>query len=84
MKKITKLVLPIAGLGKRLLPLTATTPKNLIPVNGKPILEYVLEEAIESKIKEVVLIINPKHLKDFKVYLAKNKKRFPSLVTCIS
>lgn len=79
MKKITKLVLPIAGLGKRLLPLTATTPKNLIPVNGKPILEYVLEEAVASKIKEVVLIINPKHLKDFKTYLAKNKNRFPTL-----
>jgi UTP--glucose-1-phosphate uridylyltransferase len=79
MKKITKLVLPIAGLGKRLLPLTAITPKNLIPVNGKPILEYVLEEAVASKIKEVILIINPKHLKDFKAYLAKNKKRFPTL-----
>ena len=79
MKKITTLVLPIAGLGKRLLPLTAATPKNLIPVNGKPMLEYVLEEAVESKIKKVVLIVNPKNLKDFRAYLAKNKKRFPSL-----
>ncbi len=79
MKKVTKLVLPVAGLGKRLLPLTATTPKNLIPVNGKPILEYVLEEAVQSGIKEVVLIVNPKNLGDFKAYLAGNKKRFPSL-----
>lgn len=80
MKKVTTLVLPVAGLGKRLLPLTATTPKNLIPVNGKPILEYVLEEAVQSNIKEVVLIVNPKNLADFRTYLAKNKKRFPSLV----
>jgi len=80
MKKVTKLVLPIAGLGKRLLPLTAITPKNLIPVNGKPMLEYVLDEAVESKvIKEVVLIINPNHIGHFKEYLAKNKKRFPTL-----
>jgi len=79
MKKITKLILPIAGLGKRLLPLTKHTPKNLLPVNGKPILEYVLDEAVESGIKEVVLIVNPKNRKAFSAYLATSKKKFPTL-----
>jgi UTP--glucose-1-phosphate uridylyltransferase len=79
MKKVTTLILPIAGLGKRLLPLTEKTPKNLVKVNGKPLLEYVLEEAVASGIKKVVLVVNPKNIGDFKAYVAKNKKRFPSL-----
>lgn len=79
MKKVTKLVLPIAGLGKRLLPLTKHTPKNLILVNGKPLLEYVLEEAVECGIKDVVLVINPMHQRDFSAYVRKNKKKFPTL-----
>lgn len=77
--RVTKLVLPIAGLGKRLLPLTKNTPKNLIPVCGRPLLEYVLEEAVESGIKEVILIVNPLHRKKFERYLALNKKRFPAI-----
>jgi len=79
MKKVTKLVLPIAGLGKRLLPLTKHVPKNLIPVNGKPLIEYVLEEAVMSGIREVILVINPKHRRDFAAYIRKNAKRFPAL-----
>ncbi|MEK9180039.1 MAG: sugar phosphate nucleotidyltransferase [Patescibacteria group bacterium] len=76
MAKITKLVLPVAGLGKRLLPLTRRAPKNLIKVCGKPLLEYVLEEAEGSGIKEVVLIINPRHRRAFTEYIKKEGKRF--------
>ncbi|MBI4085389.1 MAG: NTP transferase domain-containing protein [Candidatus Liptonbacteria bacterium] len=79
MKKITKLVLPLAGLGKRLMPLTRKTPKNLLRVNGKPLIEYVLEEAIESGIKEVILIINPKIEHYFEKYMKEARKKFPSL-----
>ncbi|MDP2598371.1 MAG: sugar phosphate nucleotidyltransferase [Candidatus Liptonbacteria bacterium] len=77
--KVTKLVLPVAGLGKRLLPLTKTVPKNLIPVCGRPLLEYVLQEAVDSGIKEVILIINPAHRRQFASYLRLNSKRFLSL-----
>ncbi len=77
--KITKLVLPVAGMGKRLLPLTRKTPKNLLPVCGRPLLEYVLEEAVASGIKEVILIVNPAHRKKFEAYLRLNRKRFPAL-----
>ncbi len=59
MKKVTTLVLPIAGLGKRLMPLTKKTPKNLVRVNGKPLIEYVLEEAVAAGIRKVVLIDDP-------------------------
>ncbi len=77
--RITKLILPVAGRGERLLPLTEKTPKNLICVNGKPLLEYGLEEAVLSGIKDVILIISPFHRKQFRAYLKKNAKKFPSL-----
>jgi UTP--glucose-1-phosphate uridylyltransferase len=77
--KVTKLVLPVAGLGKRLLPLTEHTPKNLIPVCGRPLLEYVLEEAVQSGIHDVILIVNPAHRVKFEQYLRLNRKRFPEL-----
>ena len=77
--KITKLVLPVAGLGKRLLPLTKKTPKNLVKVGGRPLVEYVLNEAVASGIKDVILIVNPDHRAQFEQYLRTNGRRFPSL-----
>lgn len=74
---ITKLILPVAGLGKRLMPLTRGSPKSLVRVCGKPLLEYILEEGLKSGIKEVVLIVNPGHRKQFDEYLAKEAGRFP-------
>ena len=47
MKKLRKVVIPIAGLGTRMLPLTSVMPKELLPINGKPNLEYILEECLE-------------------------------------
>ena len=79
MKHITKLVLPVAGLGKRLLPLTKKIPKNLVKANGKPMIEYVLEEAVLSGIKEIILIVNPLHRKQFESYLVSAKKKFSNL-----
>ena len=79
MKPVTKLILPVAGVGKRLWPLTEHTPKNLIPVYGKPLLEYILEEAVASGIREVILIVSPKNREHFKEYVRKNAKKFPTL-----
>ncbi len=76
MQRITKLVLPVAGLGKRLLPLTKQLPKSLVKVCGKPLVEYVLEEAMKSSIREVILIVNPLHKKQFQSYVKKHKNRF--------
>ena len=57
---IKQAIIPLAGLGTRLLPLTSVFPKELLPINGKPGLEYILEECIEAGIKEIILIISNK------------------------
>ena len=59
---IKQAIIPLAGLGTRLLPLTSVFAKELLPINGKPGLEYILEECIEAGIKEVVLIISKKKM----------------------
>ena len=57
---IKQAIIPLAGLGTRLLPLTSVLPKELLPINGKPGLEYVLDECIQAGIKEIILIISSK------------------------
>ena len=57
---IKQAIIPLAGLGTRLLPLTSIIPKELLPVNGKPALEYILDECIEAGIKEIIFIISSK------------------------
>ena len=51
-------IIPLAGLGTRLLPLSSVMPKELLPINGKPNLEYLLEECIQAGIKEFIFIIS--------------------------
>ena len=55
-------VSPLAGLGTRLLPLTSVFAKELLPINGKPGIEYILDECINAGIKEVIFIISKKKL----------------------
>ena len=55
---IKQAIIPLAGLGTRLLPLTSVIPKELLPINGKPSLEYILDECIESGISEVIFILS--------------------------
>ena len=55
---IKQAIIPLAGLGTRLLPLTSVLPKELLPINGKPGLEYILDECIESGITEIIFIIS--------------------------
>ena len=55
---IKQAIIPMAGLGTRLLPLTSVIPKELLPINGKPGLEYILDECINAGIKEIILIIS--------------------------
>tara|TARA_B110000971_G_scaffold156350_1_gene159717 strand:+ start:1731 stop:2549 length:819 start_codon:yes stop_codon:yes gene_type:complete len=53
-------IIPLAGLGTRLLPLSSVTPKELLPINGKSNLEHILDECINAGIKEFILIISKK------------------------
>ena len=54
---IKQAIIPLAGLGTRMLPLTSVIPKELLPINGKTNLDYILEECIEAGIKEFVFVI---------------------------
>jgi len=56
--KITKAVLPIAGRGTRFLPVTKAVPKELLPIVDKPVLQYLIEEAVESGIEEIIFVIS--------------------------
>ena len=64
---IKQAIIPLAGLGTRLLPLTSVFAKELLPINGKPGIEYILDECIEAGIKEIVFIISKKKqmIKDY-------------------
>ena len=57
---IKQAIIPLAGLGTRLLPLTSVFAKELLPINGKPGIEYILDECIEAGIKEIIFIISRK------------------------
>ena len=59
---IKQAIIPLAGLGTRLLPLTSVFAKELLPINGKPGIEYILDECIDAGIKEVIFIISKKKL----------------------
>lgn len=67
--KISLVVLPVAGLGTRFLPITKLIPKEMLPINGKPILQILLEEAVTAGIKEAILVINKNKEKIIKNYL---------------
>ena len=59
---IKQAIIPLAGLGTRLLPLTSVFAKELLPINGRPGIEYILDECIEAGIKEIIFIISTKKL----------------------
>jgi len=59
---IKQAIIPLAGLGTRLLPLTSVFAKELLPINGKPGIEYILDECIDAGIKEVIFIISTKKM----------------------
>jgi UTP--glucose-1-phosphate uridylyltransferase len=64
---IKQAIIPLAGLGTRLLPLTSVFAKELLPINGKPGLEYIIQECIDAGIKEIIFIISKKKkmIKDY-------------------
>ena len=56
MKKIRKAVIPAAGFGTRFLPATKATPKEMLPIVDKPAIQYIVEEALQSGIEEILII----------------------------
>ena len=56
MKKVTKAVIPAAGLGTRVLPATKAQPKEMLVIVDKPSLQYIVEELVESGITDIVIV----------------------------
>ncbi|NFG42677.1 UTP--glucose-1-phosphate uridylyltransferase GalU [Clostridium botulinum] len=65
-KRIRKAVIPAAGLGTRFLPATKAQPKEMLPIVDKPTLQYIIQEAIDSGIEEILIITgrNKKSIED--------------------
>lgn len=55
-KKITKVVIPAAGFGTRFLPQTKAMPKEMLPVVDKPVIQYVVEEAVHSGVENIIIV----------------------------
>lgn len=56
MKKVRKAVIPAAGLGTRFLPATKAMPKEMLPIVDKPTIQYIVEEAIQSGIEDIIIV----------------------------
>ncbi|BBI31765.1 UTP--glucose-1-phosphate uridylyltransferase [Cohnella abietis] len=56
MKKIKKAIIPAAGLGTRFLPATKAMPKEMLPIIDKPTIQYIVEEAVQSGIEEIIIV----------------------------
>ena len=59
MKKITTAVIPVAGMGTRLLPVTKSVPKELLPIFDRPAVQLIAEEAIAAGITKIIFVIHP-------------------------
>lgn len=56
--KVRKAVIPAAGLGTRMLPATKTVPKEMLPMVSKPVIQYIIEEAVASGIEDILIVTN--------------------------
>lgn len=56
MNKVTKAVIPAAGLGTRFLPATIAQPKEMLPIVDKPVIQFVVEEAVKAGIKDILIV----------------------------
>ncbi|MFH1643174.1 MAG: sugar phosphate nucleotidyltransferase [Patescibacteria group bacterium] len=78
MNKIKKAIIPIGGLGTRFLPLSKILPKELFPLVDRPVLQYIIEEAVSSGIEEIIFVTNPKKI-EITDYLKKYFEESPEL-----
>ena len=74
MVKIRKAIIPTAGLGKRMFPLTKQVPKEMLFIKGKPMIQWGIEDLLNSKIEEICIVISPQK-KIIKNYLLKKRIR---------
>lgn len=74
--KIKKAVFPVAGLGTRFLPVTKAQPKEMLPIVDKPVIQYLVEEAVSSGIEEIIIVTGPgkNAIKDYFSFSAELEK----------
>ena len=67
MKKVRKAIIPVAGFGTRFLPITKAVPKEMLPIVDIPTIEYIVKEAVDSGIEEILFVTNPykKSIEDY-------------------
>ena len=67
MKKVKKAVIPAAGFGTRFLPITKAVCKEMLPIVDKPTLQYIVEEAVASGMREILIVTgrNKKNIEDY-------------------
>ena len=73
------LIIPAAGIGSRLFPVTWAVPKELLPINNKPALHYVLLEALRANIKDIICITSPRKESLVSYLTYKNDQNFVKL-----
>ena len=56
MTKLRKAIIPVAGLGTRMLPATKAIPKEMLPIVDRPIIQLVVEEAVQAGFKEIIFV----------------------------
>lgn len=56
--KVKKAIIPAAGLGTRMLPATKTVPKEMLPLVDKPVIQYIIEEAVAAGIEDILIVTN--------------------------
>ena len=67
--KISKAIIPVAGLGTRMLPATKEIPKELLPILDKPLIQHVVDEAVSSGINEIIFITRKNKTEVYKHFL---------------
>lgn len=77
--RIKKAVIAAAGLGTRFLPATKSIPKEMLPILDTPIIQYLVEELVDSGIKEIIVITRP-GFKTFNDYFSRDKKLEKTLI----
>lgn len=57
--KISKLIIPAAGIGSRFLPITKSIPKEMLPLSNKPAIEYIVQEGVDANINNMLIVLSP-------------------------
>lgn len=73
MNKITKAIIPVAGWGTRMLPITKSIEKSMLPVGKRPVIDYVVEDLVKAGITEIYFVVG-ENSQQIRTYYGENKK----------